>query len=254
MSEKEESFEKALERAVAYCRPARGRRRAFGKRRGPVQGRHGAGGLVPQAPFGRPAGDLPGRGGWRRASLRCRGRPARPGRKTVTVKERLAATAAEVETYLRERFGTRLRQWAVPDNLLEAMEYSLLAGGKRLRPALCLAFAELSGADRAAVMPFAAGFELIHTYSLIHDEPAGHGRRRPAARPAVEPQGVRRGRRPSGRRRAVDRGLRLHGPGLAGRGGRAGVAGPVRGGRAAGAAGMVGGQVLDMDYTRPGPV
>ena len=70
----------------------------------------------------------------------------------MTVKERLAAQAAEVEVYIRERFGARMRERGVPEGLLAAMEYSLLAGGKRLRPVLCLSFAELFGADRAAVM------------------------------------------------------------------------------------------------------
>jgi geranylgeranyl diphosphate synthase type II len=99
----------------------------------------------------------------------------------VTVKERLAVMAGEVEVYLRERFGARMRERGVPENLLAAMEYSLLAGGKRLRPVLCLVFAELFDADRARVMPFAAGFEIIHTYSLIHD--AGRPTTKCLARP-----------------------------------------------------------------------
>jgi geranylgeranyl diphosphate synthase type II len=52
----------------------------------------------------------------------------------------------------------------------EAMRYSLLAGGKRIRPVLALATAEALGRDRAEVLPFAAAIELIHTYSLIHDD------------------------------------------------------------------------------------
>ncbi len=50
------------------------------------------------------------------------------------------------------------------------MRYSLLAGGKRIRPVLALATAEALGRDPASVMPFAAALELIHTYSLIHDD------------------------------------------------------------------------------------
>ena len=50
------------------------------------------------------------------------------------------------------------------------MRYSLLAGGKRIRPVLALATAEALGRDRAEVLPFAAAIELIHTYSLIHDD------------------------------------------------------------------------------------
>jgi geranylgeranyl diphosphate synthase type II len=50
------------------------------------------------------------------------------------------------------------------------MRYSLLAGGKRIRPVLALATAEALGADTDRVMPLAAALELIHTYSLIHDD------------------------------------------------------------------------------------
>ncbi len=61
---------------------------------------------------------------------------------------------------------------AVPaiDGLLEAMRYSLLAGGKRVRPVLALSTAQALGHDPSVVMPFAAALELIHTYSLIHDD------------------------------------------------------------------------------------
>lgn len=50
------------------------------------------------------------------------------------------------------------------------MRYSLFAGGKRLRPALCLAAAEACGGTRAQALPFACAVECIHTYSLIHDD------------------------------------------------------------------------------------
>jgi geranylgeranyl diphosphate synthase type II len=167
----------------------------------------------------------------------------------VTVKERLAAQAAEVEVYVRERFGARMRERGVPEGLLTAMEYSLLAGGKRLRPVLCLSFAGLFGADRARVMPFAAGFELIHTYSLIHDD-----------LPAMDDDDMRRGR-PSNHKVFGEACAILAGdallteafgcmsrcwPGVA-----ADLVMPAlaEASRAAGAAGMVGGQVLDMEYT-----
>lgn len=51
-----------------------------------------------------------------------------------------------------------------------AMRYSLLAGGKRIRPVLALAIGEILGADERAVLPFACALEMIHTYSLIHDD------------------------------------------------------------------------------------
>ena len=52
----------------------------------------------------------------------------------------------------------------------EAMRYSLLAGGKRIRPVLALAFARLCGGDWREALPFACGVEMVHTYSLIHDD------------------------------------------------------------------------------------
>jgi geranylgeranyl diphosphate synthase type II len=56
------------------------------------------------------------------------------------------------------------------ERLAEAMRYSLLAGGKRIRPVLALATAEALGRDPADVLPFAGALEMIHTYSLIHDD------------------------------------------------------------------------------------
>jgi len=57
-----------------------------------------------------------------------------------------------------------------PATIHEAMRYSLFAGGKRLRPALCLASAEACGTTRAQAIPLACAIECIHTYSLIHDD------------------------------------------------------------------------------------
>lgn len=54
--------------------------------------------------------------------------------------------------------------------LIESMTYSLFAGGKRLRPILCIAGAEAVGGQGATVLPVACALELIHTYSLIHDD------------------------------------------------------------------------------------
>ena len=73
----------------------------------------------------------------------------------------------EVEGYLAE---LRFAQEPATQGLDEAMRYSLLAGGKRIRPVLTLATAEALGRDRAEFAPFAAAIELIHTYSLIHDD------------------------------------------------------------------------------------
>ncbi len=70
-----------------------------------------------------------------------------------------------------------------PSKVFEAMRYSLFAGGKRVRPILTLAAAEALGARTAGVLPIAASLELIHTYSLIHDD-----------LPAMDNDDFRRGR------------------------------------------------------------
>src|ERR687897_1844927 len=71
------------------------------------------------------------------------------------------------EDYLRKlRFTTQARL----GRLEEAMRYSMLAGGKRVRPALCMETAWIFGAEPSLVLPSAAAIELIHTYSLIHDD------------------------------------------------------------------------------------
>jgi geranylgeranyl diphosphate synthase type II len=57
-----------------------------------------------------------------------------------------------------------------PAKIYEAVHYSVFAGGKRIRPILCLAAVEAVGGDLAPVMPIACALELIHTYSLIHDD------------------------------------------------------------------------------------
>ena len=58
----------------------------------------------------------------------------------------------------------------IPGELLEAMEYSLKAGGKRLRPVMLLAACEMAGGSAETALPFACALEMIHTYSLIHDD------------------------------------------------------------------------------------
>jgi len=61
-------------------------------------------------------------------------------------------------------------QRACPETIIKAMKYSLFAGGKRLRPILMLSAHELVGGDLKESLPLACGLELIHTYSLIHDD------------------------------------------------------------------------------------
>lgn len=59
---------------------------------------------------------------------------------------------------------------APQNTIYKAMNYSLHAGGKRIRPVIMMAAAELMGASRESIMPFACAIEMIHTYSLIHDD------------------------------------------------------------------------------------
>ncbi|MBQ7585017.1 MAG: polyprenyl synthetase family protein [Desulfovibrionaceae bacterium] len=82
------------------------------------------------------------------------------------LKELLTSRRKTVEGFL----ATCLSPLDIPKHLKDAMEYSLLAGGKRIRPVLCLTTASLAGAREEQVLPFAAAIELIHTYSLIHDD------------------------------------------------------------------------------------
>jgi geranylgeranyl diphosphate synthase, type II len=86
----------------------------------------------------------------------------------------------EVERYLEQM---RFSDAALTAGLEEAMRYSLLAGGKRIRPVLALATAHAVGLQREQAMPLAATLELIHTYSLIHDD-----------LPAMDDDALRRGR------------------------------------------------------------
>lgn len=73
-----------------------------------------------------------------------------------------------LETYLKERYQALSDE---PQTLLfDAMQYSLMAGGKRLRPILAFAFCRMCGGDWEKAAPFAAAIEMIHTYSLIHDD------------------------------------------------------------------------------------
>ncbi len=87
---------------------------------------------------------------------------------------------AEVERYLQR---LRFSQEPLAAGLEEAMRYSLLAGGKRIRPVLALATARALGVEHAQVLPLAGAIELIHTYSLIHDD-----------LPAMDDDDLRRGK------------------------------------------------------------
>ncbi|MFZ5997151.1 MAG: polyprenyl synthetase family protein [Nitrospirota bacterium] len=71
-----------------------------------------------------------------------------------------------VDSFLVDYFSSPL----APPKLQESLVYSLSAGGKRVRPVLCIAAYEACGKNAQEVVPFAAALELIHTYSLIHDD------------------------------------------------------------------------------------
>lgn len=155
---------------------------------------------------------------------------------------RLQQDVEQIEEFLRRCFGGRPPR----ADLYDAMEYSLLAGGKRLRPVLALETCRMCGGRPEEALPFACAVELVHTYSLIHDD-----------LPCMDDDDLRRGRPTNhkvyGEAMAIlagdalltaafelvaEYGLELD----AGRGLR--ISACL--GRAAGARGMVGGQVLDM--------
>ena len=161
---------------------------------------------------------------------------------------------SDVKKCLAER-GMLVEQWLahcletldMPERLREAMNYSLLAGGKRLRPVLCLSTAALAGLEPDKVLPFACALEMIHTYSLIHDD-----------LPAMDDDDLRRGR-PSCHKAFDEATAILAGDALLtdafGFMASCSVPAPqlVRAmgevARAAGAVGMVGGQIMDMECT-----
>ena len=85
----------------------------------------------------------------------------------MNAEETLACYASQIEEALVEALPS---DPDTPPDLLEAMRYSLMAGGKRLRPILVLLAAEACGADPRDAMPAACAVEMVHTYSLIHDD------------------------------------------------------------------------------------
>lgn len=85
--------------------------------------------------------------------------------------------------FIEQRLLPALEQQGVPENLYESMKYSLMAGGKRLRPMLVLAVLEALDKPIERGVPYAAALEMIHTYSLIHDD-----------LPAMDDDDLRRGK------------------------------------------------------------
>jgi geranylgeranyl diphosphate synthase type II len=154
----------------------------------------------------------------------------------------LEATRQRVEAALESSLAPER-----PESLREAMRYSLLAGGKRLRPILCLAACELAGGDGSLAMPTAVALEMVHTMSLIHDD-----------LPAMDNDDLRRGRPTNhkvyGEAKAILAGdalltrafemVALRSPGVPPERLLA-VVGELS--LAAGAPGLVGGQVVDLE-------
>jgi geranylgeranyl diphosphate synthase type II len=167
----------------------------------------------------------------------------------------LAPQAASYPEHLRalvERYLEALRfsDEAATARLDEAMRYSLLAGGKRIRPVLVLATAQALGHEPQQMLPLAAAIELIHTYSLIHDD-----------LPAMDDDDLRRGRPTCHRAFGEDVAI-LAGDGLYAeafglllaeqRGEPANVLSAARElARATGVKGMVGGQYVDVAGAAP---
>jgi len=154
----------------------------------------------------------------------------------MPVRDFLEGKAAQTEHALKAYVDA----WeGAPDALREAVCYSLFAGGKRLRPALALGAAEIVGGDEAVALPAACAIEMIHTYSLIHDD-----------LPAMDDDDLRRGRptlhKAHGQAMAILAGdalLTMAFDVLADTGDVRVVREVAR---AAGVAGMVGGQVIDL--------
>jgi geranylgeranyl diphosphate synthase type II len=98
----------------------------------------------------------------------------------VDIHQYLDQQRQRVDRFLEQSLPDSLSD---PEKLYESMRYSLLAGGKRVRPILTIAAAQALGYDHDAMLPFAASLEFVHTYSLIHDD-----------LPAMDDDDYRRGR------------------------------------------------------------
>jgi geranylgeranyl diphosphate synthase, type II len=92
---------------------------------------------------------------------------------TMNVESTRSFDLKSYSSVLRARIEAKLESFVAleePRALYEAMRYSLLGGGKRLRPILCLAACELAGGRVEIALPTACAIEMVHTMSLIHDD------------------------------------------------------------------------------------
>jgi geranylgeranyl diphosphate synthase type II len=158
------------------------------------------------------------------------------------------AHLSELRTGIEAALSAELARVHWPNSLKNAVEYSLMAGGKRLRPVLVLLANEVCGGMQGDAIPAACAIEMVHTYSLIHDD-----------LPSMDDDDFRRGRPTShkvfGEALAV-----LAGDCLLTLAFETAVSSPIEGvqikeliqilSRAAGGSGMVGGQVLDLEAER----
>lgn len=146
---------------------------------------------------------------------------------------RAEAVDAALERFLADYDG-------IPDGLREALHYALFPGGKRLRPTLVLGAAETVSGDYTVALPAACALEMIHTYSLVHDD-----------LPCMDDDDIRRGQLTVHRKYndatgvLVGDALQALAFELLARGGDAEVVREVA--QAAGPAGMVGGQYIDLE-------
>ena len=148
------------------------------------------------------------------------------------------------QTRIEEALAAYAARWPAYGALRDAMSYSLLSGGKRIRPALTLAVCRLFGGREEDALPFACALEMVHTYSLIHDD-----------LPCMDDDDFRRGR-PTNHKVFGEANAVLAGDGLLTAAFAVLAEAPLPPERicqgvttlaqAAGPAGMVGGQVLDL--------
>jgi geranylgeranyl diphosphate synthase type II len=166
-------------------------------------------------------------------------------KETITIQQIVAEKAKQVEAALDKALPVH---WDVPAKLRESMQYSLMAGGKRLRPVFVLLAAEALGGTERAAMPAACAIEMIHTYSLVHDD-----------LPAMDNDDYRRGKPTNhkiyGEAMAIlaGDGLLTHAFHVVSDAGRQGLLSPESAiaivaelSQLAGASGMVGGQAADV--------
>ena len=102
----------------------------------------------------------------------------------MTFEKRLAAGAADIDAQLAAILSDPVRsRQQVPERLAEAMRHAVMAGGKRMRPFLVIETAAMFGAKAETAMPAALALELVHCYSLVHDD-----------LPAMDNDAIRRGK------------------------------------------------------------